>query len=202
MGAVVEMLGKRRGQMVNMRAHDDNDSMTLVYHVPTRGLLGFRTRFLSATRGTGVMHTLFHGYLPWAGDIETRETGSLVAFERGTTTRYALDNAQERGELFVGPGEEVYEGQIVGQNARSEDLPINVCKRKHVTNHRRSFAEEGIILTPPVEMSLHDAIEYISDDELVGVTPESIRLRKKILDTKTRVKGAKIRKVKGTNAES
>jgi GTP-binding protein len=190
-GPVVESMGRRRGQMVDMRAGAEDGLTSLVFRVPTRGLLGFRTRFLTSTAGTGVLHTLFAGYGPWAGDIETREHGSLVAWEAGTTTSYALNTAQERGVLFVGPGEDVYGGQIVGRRPQAGDLPINVCRRKHVTNHRRSFAEEGIILTPPVRPGLDEALEYIAADELVEVTPEGVRLRKRVLDTELRQKAAK-----------
>jgi len=190
MGAVVETLGRRRGELSNMHPGAEG-AVHLHYQLPTRGLLGFRSAFLSMTRGTGVLHTLFHGYGPWAGEIAQRESGSLVAHESGVTTSYALDSAQKRGALFVGPGVEVYTGQIVGQQARSGDLPINVCRKKHVTNHRKSFAEEGIQLTPPVVLSLDDAIEYIAPDELVEVTPTSLRLRKRELDAERRQKLAK-----------
>ena len=190
-GAVVDLLGRRRGQMLHMQPDLNAGLVSLSYRVPTRGLLGFRNQFLTATRGTGVMHTLFHDYEPWCGDIEGRQSGSLVAFETGTTTGYALNTAQERGALFVGPAENVYGGQIVGQQPRAGDLSINVCRKKQLTNHRKSFAEEGILLTPPVRLSLDDAIEYISDDELVEVTPVAIRLRKKELDPEKRVKAAK-----------
>jgi len=166
-------------------------TVSLTFRVPTRGMLGFRNPFLSATRGTGVIHTLFHDYEPWCGTIEARPTGSLVAFETGVATSHALDNAQERGQLFISPGAEVYQGQIVGLRARAGDLQINVCKRRQLTNHRKSFAEEAIRLTPPVVLALDDAIEYIGDDELVEVTPASIRLRKKDLDTNRRVKAEK-----------
>jgi len=189
-GAVVEALGRRRGEMVNMHPGEEG-VVHLHYVLPTRGLLGFRSAFLSMTRGTGILHTLFHGYAPWAGEIAGRESGSLVAHEAGVTTSYALDLAQQRGALFLGPGTEVYAGQIVGRQARPGDLVVNVCRKKHVTNHRRSFAEEGILLTPPVVMSLDDAIEYISADELVEVTPASLRLRKRELDAEKRQKSAK-----------
>jgi GTP-binding protein len=169
----------------------DGGTVSLTYRVPTRGLLGFRNPFLTATRGTGVIHTLFHDYEPWCGDIEAKANGSLVAYETGVATSYALNTAQERGPLFVSPGAAVYQGQIVGQQARAGDLQMNVCKRKHVTNHRRSNAEDAIVLTPPVVISLDDAIEYIGDDELVEVTPTSIRLRKKELDPDRRIKAAK-----------
>jgi GTP-binding protein len=190
-GAVVDLLGRRRGQMLHMQPQPDARTVSLTYRVPTRGLLGFRNQFLTATRGTGVIHTLFHDYEPWCGDIETRPTGALVAFETGTTTAYALDTAQERGQLYVGPGVEVYTGQIVGQQPRSGDLNINVCRKKQLTNHRKSFAEEGILLTPPLPLSLDDAIEAIAEDELVEVTPAAVRLRKKELDPERRVKAAK-----------
>ncbi|MDQ4078814.1 MAG: translational GTPase TypA [Chloroflexota bacterium] len=189
-GVVIEMLGKRKGTMTDMRV-DEDDTNYLTYLVPTRGLLGFRSDFLTATRGTGVMHTLFHGYEPYLGEIGAREVGSLVNLEQGVSTAYALDNAQQRGALFISPGVEVYEGMIIGRHSRSGDLPINVTKKKHVTNHRASFAEEAIRLTPPIEMGLDEAIEYLADDELVEVTPQSIRLRKKILDSETRLKMAK-----------
>jgi GTP-binding protein len=190
-GAVVDLLGRRRGQMLHMQQTPDVKVTSLTYRVPTRGLLGFRNQFLTATRGTGVIHTLFHDYEPWCGEIEAKPSGSLVAFETGLTTSYALNTAQERGALFVGPGVEVYVGQIVGQQPRAGDLSINVCRRKHVTNHRKSFAEDGVMLTTPVVMSLDDAIEYIGEDELVEVTPVAIRLRKKELDPEKRVKAAK-----------
>jgi GTP-binding protein len=190
-GAVVDLLGRRRGQMLHMQTAPEAGTVSLTYRVPTRGLLGFRNQFLTATRGTGVVHTLFHDYEPWCGDIEAKPAGSLVAFETGTTTGYALNTAQERGQLFVGPGVEVYTGQIVGKQPRAGDLNINVCRKKQLTNHRKSFAEDSILLTPPVVMSLDDAIEYLGDDELVEVTPVAIRLRKKELDPERRVKAAK-----------
>jgi GTP-binding protein len=158
--------------------------------VPTRGLLGFRGAFLTATRGTGIMHALFHGYLPMAGEIATRERGSMVAWEDGTSTAYALHNAEERGVLFIGPGVEVYEGMIVGQNSRPQDMPINVCKKKHLTNIRSSTEDIAVRLTPPRPMSLDDCIEYISDDELLEVTPLNLRMRKRILNTDMRRKAA------------
>ncbi len=187
MGPVMEMLGRRRGEMRNMHPGEEG-IVNLHYVMPTRGLLGFRNAFLTMTRGTGVLHTLFHAYGPWAGEIEQRDTGSLVAHEAGVSTSYALDTAQERGALFIGPGIDVYAGMIVGQRARPGDLAINVCRKKHVTNHRKSFAEDGIMLTPPIVFSLDEAIEYIGTDELVEVTPASIRLRKRELDAEKRQK--------------
>ena len=184
-GVVVEMLGQRKGQLTNMR-QDDKGAVHCTYVAPTRGLLGFRQAFLTATRGTGVMNTLFAGYAPHAGNIRRRTHGSLVAWEAGLATAYALDNAQERGQLFIRPGLEVYEGMIVGQTSRDEDIAINVAKKKHLTNHRAASADILVRLDTPIDMSLDDAIEYIAEDELVEVTPKSIRLRKRILGTEGR----------------
>jgi GTP-binding protein len=192
-GAVVEMLGSRRGKMMDMQ--DAGQGMTrLVYIVPTRGLLGFRYQFLTSTRGAGVMNTIFHGYDEMAGSIATRSNGSIVAWEAGTTTAYALKAAEERGMLFVGPGVEVYEGMVVGENARGQDIAINVCKKKHLTNIRAARGDMEIRLTPPRQMSLDEAVEYLSDDELLEVTPESYRIRKRILNTDER--GKQTKKVK------
>ncbi len=192
-GVVVEMLGVRRGRMMEM--HDEGQGMTrMVYIAPTRGLLGFRYQFLTSTRGAGVMHTIFHGYDEMAGPMSTRTTGSLVAWEAGDTTAYALKNAEERGSLFVGPGVAVYEGMVVGENARGQDMPINVCKKKHLTNIRSAGGDMEIRLTPPRRMSLDEAIEYLSDDELLEVTPELYRIRKRILNTEER--GKQTKKVK------
>ena len=189
-GAVVEMLGTRRGRMMEM--HDEGQGMTrMVYIAPTRGLLGFRYQFLTSTRGAGVMHTIFHGYDEMAGPMSTRTTGSLVAWEAGETTAYALKNAEERGALFLGPGVSVYEGMVVGENSRGSDMPINVCKKKHLTNIRSARGDMEIRLTPPRQMSLDEAIEYLADDELLEVTPESYRIRKRILDTEERGKQTK-----------
>jgi GTP-binding protein len=191
MGAVVELLGKRRGEMLDMRSGAAEGEVHLVYRVPTRGLLGLRNTLLTATKGTAVMHSLFHAYGPWAGEIEARETGALVAHETGIATSYALNIAQERGSLFIGPREEVYAGQVVGENPRLREVVINVARKKQLTNHRKSFAEDAILLTPPIRMSLDDAIEYIGDDELVEVTPKSIRIRKRVLDHEKRTKARK-----------
>jgi len=185
MGTVIEMLGKRRGLMTNMLQGGDG-SVYLTYLVPTRGLLGFRYQFLTATKGTGQMHSLFHDYLPYGGAIAQREWGSLVAWEQGTATAYAIRNAEERGVLFVEPGEEVYEGMVIGQHIRPEDLPINICKKKQLTNVRAARAEVLESLTPARKMSLDECIEYLGDDELLEVTPQSIRIRKRILRTEER----------------
>jgi GTP-binding protein len=186
-GVVVEMLGSRRGKMLDM--HDTNDgSVRLVYLVPTRGLLGFRYQFLTATRGNGVMHTLFHDYLPLAGAISTRNTGSLVSWDQGPTTTFGLRNAEGRGVLFIGAGVEVYEGMVIGENAKTNDIAINVCKTKHLTNMRSSRGDIAIRLTTPRNMSLDEAIEYLSEDELLEVTPLNYRIRKRILNTDERGK--------------
>jgi GTP-binding protein len=186
-GVVVEMLGTRRGKMIDMINNPDN-TVHLTYIVPTRGLLGFRYQFLTATRGMGVVNTLFHGYGPSAGTIQSRNTSSIVAWEAGVTTNFGLKNAEERGSLFVGPGIEVYEGMVVGETPRMSDLPVNVCKKKHLTNMRNSNKDIEVRLTPPREMSLDEAIEYLADDELLEVTPLTFRIRKRILNTEERVK--------------
>jgi GTP-binding protein len=190
MGNVMEMLGIRRGQLTEMHSSDDGIAH-LRYRVPTRGLLGFRSKFLTATRGTGIMHALFAGYHPLSGEIATRTHGSLVAHEAGTATTFGLSNAEGRGILFIGPGTEVYEGMIVGENPREEDVVVNVAKKKHLTNMRSSNADVAVQLTPPRNMSLDDAIEYIAEDELMEVTPINIRLRKKVLNNEERGKQKK-----------
>ncbi|MEP0804639.1 MAG: translational GTPase TypA [Chloroflexota bacterium] len=192
-GVVVEMLGSRRGKLMDMQ--DTGQGTTrMVFIVPTRGLLGFRYQFLTSTRGAGVMHTIFYGYDEMAGPMNTRQTGSLVAWEAGTTTAYALKSAEERGVLFYGPGVEVYEGMVVGENARAGDIVVNVCKKKHLTNVRASRGDMEIRLTPPRQMSLDEAIEYLADDELLEVTPQNYRIRKRILNTEER--GKQTKKVK------
>jgi GTP-binding protein len=193
MGVVVEMLGGRRGQMLDMQDTLEN-SVRLKYLVPTRGLLGFRYQFLTATRGAGTLHTIFYDYLPMAGAMAGRDQGSLVSWEPGTTTSYGLKNAEERGMLFYGPGVEVYEGMVVGEHQRPGDLTINVCKKKHLTNVRSARGEMEIRLTPPRQMSIDEAIEYLADDELLEVTPESYRIRKRILDSHERGKQTKLAK--------
>ena len=184
-GVVVEMLGSRRGQMQDMRNTTEN-SVHLEFLVPTRGLLGFRSNFLTATRGAGVMHTLFHGYMPLAGSIQGRQSGSLVSWEPGTATTFGLKNAEERGILFIDPGKEVYAGMVVGEHQRPGDLEVNICKTKHLTNMRAANADIAVRLTPPRRLSLDDAIEYLSDDELLEVTPVDYRIRKRILSAHER----------------
>jgi GTP-binding protein len=190
MGTVIEMLGKRRGQMTNMTNGGDG-SVYMTYIVPTRGLLGFRYQFLTATQGTGQMHSLFFDYKPYAGDIEQKELGSVVAIEAGTATAYAIRNAEERATLFIEPGTEVYEGMVVGQHVRPEDLLYNIAKKKQLTNVRAARAEILVALTPPRRMSLDECIEYLSDDELLEVTPQSLRIRKRILKNESRMRQQK-----------
>lgn len=179
-GTVIELMGARRGIMRDMNYRDDG-SVHMVFHVPTRGLLGFRQTFLTATRGEGIVNALFMGYEPLGGELNTRTNGSLIATEAGMSTGFGLYGAQERGQLFIGAGVEVYEGMVIGQHIRSRDLEVNVCRKKHLTNMRSSGADDALRLEPPRVLSLDDAIEYIGDDELVEVTPKSFRLRKKIL---------------------
>jgi GTP-binding protein len=184
-GTVIEMISSRRGQMLDMQNSQD-EAVRLRFLVPTRGMLGFRYHFMNATRGAGFMHSIFHAYLPLSGGDMGRTQGALVAWEVGTSTTYGLKNAEARGTLFIGPGVEVYEGMVVGQHQRPGDLVVNVCKKRHVSNVRSSFREIDERLTPPREMSLDEAIENLGDDELLEVTPESHRIRKRILDTQKR----------------
>jgi GTP-binding protein len=193
-GVVVEMLGGRRGQMLDMLDTQEN-SVRLKYLVPTRGLLGFRYQFLTATRGAGTMNTIFYDYLPMVGAMAGREAGSIVAWEPGVTTTYGLNNAQDRGNMFVGPGVDVYEGMVVGEHQRPGDLTVNVCKKKHMTNVRAARGEMEIRLTPPRQMSLDEAIEYLADDELLEVTPQNYRIRKRILESHERGRQTKIAKL-------
>lgn len=180
-GLVMEMLGGRRGRLTDMRVGDQG----LVHYefiVPTRGLLGFRQAFLTATRGTGQLNSLFHAYEPMVGEIRGRDRGSLVAWEAGVATSYGLANAEGSGILFIGPGVEAYEGMVVGEAAKERDLEVNVAKRKHLTNIRSSTSDIAVRLTPPRQMSLDNCVEYLAEDELLEVTPKSLRLRKKVLD--------------------
>ena len=192
-GAVVEMLGQRRGEMRNMRMLSDETS-SLTYVVPTRGLLGFRHQFLTATRGTGIINTVFYGYDSLAGEIGGKAQGSLVAWESGTTTTFGLENAEQRGELFVGPGVEVYAGMVVGEHQRPGDLDVNVCKKKQLNNMRNAIRDIDERLTPPRQLSLDECIEYLGDDELLEVTPHNLRIRKRILDKRDRERQARRRK--------
>jgi GTP-binding protein len=184
-GVVIEKLGARKGKMSKMVNHGSG-RVRLEFLIPSRGLIGLRSEILTDTRGTAIMNSLFHGYIDWQGDIPTRPTGSLVADRSGKSTGYAIFNLQERGEIFVTPGLEVYEGMVVGENARENDLDVNIVKEKKLTNMRASTSDEGIRLVPPRILNLEQAIEFIRDDELVEVTPQSIRLRKKILQSNRR----------------
>ena len=184
-GNVIEKLGRRKAEMVNMEPAEAGHTK-IEFKIPARGLIGYRTEFLTDTKGEGTMNHIFDSYEPYKGDIQARVRGTIVAFENGKSVTYGLYNAQDKGELFIGPGVDVYEGMIVGLNSRGEDLAINVCKEKHLTNTRASGSDDALRLVPPIQMSLEKAIEFIQDDELVEVTPKSIRLRKKILDSKER----------------
>ena len=185
-GPVIEKLGQRKGDLLEM--NPVGSRMRIEYSIPSRCLFGYRSEFMSATHGEGVLNTLFDGYQPYRGGIVMRFTGALVASENGVTTRYGLYNTQERGNLFVGPQTPVYEGMIVGENPKNDDIAVNPCKEKHLTAIRSSGADEKLLLTPPIVFSLEEAIEFITDDELIEVTPKSIRLRKKILNTEIRMK--------------
>jgi GTP-binding protein len=185
LGVVIEKLGSRKGKMNKMVNHGSG-RVRLEFYVPSRGLIGLRSEILTDTRGTAIMNSLFHGYIEWQGDIPTRPTGSLVADRAGKATGHAIFNLQERGEIFVSPGTEVYEGMIVGENARENDLDVNIVKEKKLTNMRASTADEAIRLVPPRILNLEQAIEFIRDDEFVEVTPQSIRLRKRVLKSNQR----------------
>ena len=186
-GAVMTKLCSRKGEMVNMDTR--STGMThMEIKIPARGLIGYRSEFLTDTNGNGIMNQVFSGYEPYKGEIETRDRGSIVVHETGTTTGYGLWNTQDRGKLFVGPGVDVYEGMIVGECAKDEDIVCNVCKKKHVTNTRASGSDEALKLVPPTTLSLEQSMEFLADDELLEVTPKSIRLRKTILDKSLRLK--------------
>jgi len=189
-GNVIEKLGRRKAEMTNMEPAEAGHTK-IEFRIPARGIIGYRTEFLTDTKGEGTMNHIFDSYEPFKGDIQARVRGTIVAFENGKSITYGLYNAQDKGDLFIGPGVEVYEGMIVGLNSRSEDLAINVCKEKHLTNTRASGSDEALRLVPPIQMSLEQAIEFIQDDELVEVTPKSIRLRKKILNNKDRERAAR-----------
>lgn len=189
-GTIIEKLGSRKGEMTYMAPHNDGYTR-LIFNIPARGLIGYRSEFLTDTKGTGVINSAFDAYMPYKGEISTRVQGSLVAFESGESTGYGLQNAQERGELFISPGQKVYGGMVVGINARSEDMDVNVCKKKQLTNMRASGSDDTMKLTPPTILTLEQAMEFITEDELVEVTPVSIRVRKKMLDKSLRQKAKK-----------
>lgn len=189
-GAVIEKLGQRKGELQNMGTISGGTYTRLEFSIPARGLIGYRGEFMTDTKGNGILNTVFDGYGPYKGDIQYRKLGSLIAFEAGEAITYGLYNAQERGTLFIGPGEKVYSGMVVGQTGRSEDIEINVCKKKQLTNTRSSSADEALRLTPPKILSLEQALDFIDTDELLEVTPTSLRIRKKILDTTLRKRAA------------
>ena len=184
-GTIIQKISERKGALQGMSLASDG-STRLEFEVPARGLIGFRGEFMTSTKGTGVLNTIFDGYAPYKGDIQYRKQGSLIAFEPGESVTYGLFSAQERGTLFIGPGEKVYAGMVIGQNAKAEDIELNVCKTKHLTNTRSSAADDALKLTPPKILSLEQALDFIDKDELLEVTPQSLRIRKKILDSRLR----------------
>ncbi|MBQ8525546.1 MAG: translational GTPase TypA [Clostridia bacterium] len=186
-GAVIEKLSERKGQMLNMNA-GSNGFTRIEYNIPSRSLIGYRSQLLTDTRGNGIMNHILNGYEEYKGDIATRSRGSLIAFETGEAVSYGLYNSQERGSLFIGPGVEVYEGMVVGETSRSEDIVVNVCKKKHVTNTRAAGSDDALRLVTPISMSLENCIEFLGDDELLEITPNNLRIRKKILDKTLRAK--------------
>ncbi len=192
-GTVIDKLSQRKGELRNMTVNNSGQSR-LEFSIPSRGLIGYRGDFLTDTKGTGVINTLFDGYAPYKGDIQYRKQGSLIAYESGESITYGLFIAQERGTLFIDPGEKVYGGMVVGQNGKTDDIEINVCKTKHLTNTRSSGADEALKLTPPKKLSLEQALEFIDTDELLEITPENIRIRKKILDPTLRYRAKKNKK--------
>ena len=187
MGPVMEKMGSRKGEMTNMQ-QSKGGYVRLDFSIPTRGLIGYRSEFLTDTKGNGILNTIFDGYQPYKGDISTRNQGSLVAFEDGVAVAYGLFNAQDRGILFLDPGQKVYQGMVVGSNVRTGDIDVNVCKRKQITNMRASGSDEALRLSPPKRMSLEEILEFIDEDELVEITPKSMRIRKKVLDKAQRAR--------------
>ena len=187
-GSVIDKLSQRKGELQNM-GMSNGGYTRLEFSIPARGLIGYRGEFMTDTKGNGIMNTSFDGYAPYKGDIQYRSQGSLIAFETGEAVTYGLFNAQDRGTLFIGPGEKVYAGMVVGQNAKAEDIELNVCKTKHLTNTRSSGSDEALKLTPPKVLSLEEALDFIDTDEYLEVTPKTLRIRKKILDPKMRKRG-------------
>ena len=185
-GAVIEKLGQRKGELKNMGSISGGTYTRLEFSIPSRGLIGYRGEFMTDTKGNGIINTIFDGYAPYKGDISYRKQGSLIAFEAGEAITYGLFNAQERGTLFISPGEKVYAGMVVGQTGKSEDIEVNVCKKKQLTNTRSSSADEALRLTPPRILSLEQALDFIETDELLEVTPTKLRIRKKLLDSRLR----------------
>lgn len=189
-GTVIDKLSQRKGELRNMGTSNGGYTR-LEFSIPSRGLIGYRGEFLTDTKGNGIMNTAFEGYAPYKGDIQYRKQGSLIAYETGESVTYGLYSAQERGVLFIGPGEKVYSGMVIGENAKTDDIEVNVCKTKHLTNTRSSSADEALRLTPPKILSLEQALDFIDTDELLEVTPKSLRLRKKILDPRMRKRAAR-----------
>ena len=181
-GAVIQKLSERKGELVAMSSGKQNGTTRLEFNIPSRGLIGYRGDFMTDTKGNGIINTIFNGYAPYKGDLSFRKQGSIIAFESGEAITYGLFNAQERGTLFIGPGVDVYAGMVVGETGRAEDIEVNVCKTKHLTNTRSSGADDALKLVPKKIMSLEQCIEFIDSDELLEVTPENLRIRKKILD--------------------
>lgn len=186
-GTVINMLSMRKGELSGM-AQISSGTTRLEFRIPSRGLIGFRGDFLTSTKGNGVINTIFDGYDPYKGDMSYRNNGSLIAFEAGTSVTYGLFNAQERGTLFIGPGVDVYAGMVVGETGRQEDIEVNVCKTKHLTNTRSSGADEALKLVPPRQLSLEQSLDFLDTDELLEITPENLRIRKKILDSRLRMR--------------
>lgn len=189
-GSVIEKLGRRKGEMIDM--HPSSSGYTrLIFRIPARGLIGYRTEFMTDTKGTGILNTEFEGYDRYKGDLERRALGSLIATEKGLATAYGLNAAQSRGQLFIEPGEEIYEGLIVGSNAKGLDVDVNVCRKKKMTNTRASGNDDAIVLSPAIKMSVEEMMEFVEEDELIEVTPHNLRIRKKILDAQKRYKSKK-----------
>ena len=189
-GSVMEKMGSRKGELISMNPKG-SDRMRMEFLVPARGLFGYRTEFLTDTKGEGVLSSVFHSYQPYKGDVSKRSTGSLIAFESGESITYGLYNAQERGTLFIGAGTPVYEGMVIGENPRGEDMAVNICKKKQLTNTRASGSDDALRLIPPRQMSIEAALEFLGDDELLEITPQSVRIRKKILSNTERLKKVK-----------
>ncbi len=186
LGSVMEKMGSRKGELVTM--NPKGDRMRVEFLIPARGLFGYRNEFLTDTKGEGVLSSVFHSYQPYKGEIQKRSQGSLIAFETGEAITYGLYNAQERGTLFIGAGTPVYEGMVVGATPKSEDISVNVCKKKQLTNTRASGSDDALRLVPPRQMSIEAALEFLADDELLEVTPNNLRIRKKILSNQLRMK--------------
>lgn len=184
-GTIIQRLSERKGELQGMSPASDGTTR-LEFNIPSRGLIGFRGEFMTSTKGAGILNTAFDGYSPYKGDLQYRKQGSLIAFETGESVAYGLFSAQDRGTLFIGPGEKVYSGMVIGQSGKAEDIELNVCKTKHLTNTRSSSADEALKLTPPKVLSLEQALEFIDTDELLEITPDSLRIRKKILDSRLR----------------